>query len=612
MRKMKIMLVAAICAMLWLATAANAMVNPNFTPKHMLKEADQIMRVRLKLDAKKEKIHAEVVEMIKGKKPAKPIVIDLTMTAFDAHAKQVRNLVAKLAKGTALLSIGRDEEGEDAGFLHILCKWVRLEEPEKNPGWDMQQLDAHMEGTWNGSTDMLVRCLRYIQAVGQEDSHVPIEGGVSWRDAVQLGKATGKVTAVSSVDLLGDGKPAVHVASTGGDQLFVYDASTEKVVARKLATKSLASVWGDFNGDGRFDLASFNGKVLTLLLQKADGTFTTSATTVKIPADCRGLAVMGLGAMGKVVLVAAGNPTLMFVCDQKAGFTAVALPKAEKAVDMGAAQRPIIGDFTDDGLVDLIQPGEKAGLLYVAKADGSFATPTSCNVWCGKGGGKSWVGDFDGDGWADILVTGAERLRIFQNNRKGVFAEMRMASGEVSYKAYGTTGGGVCDFNNDGLPDIYVTQPDQQPFLYFNRGFRSFALAPIVGRELSVKLAGLGAGQQGGLFVDLDRDAAEDFVLVRTDGTIWMVANDMGGSVMAVRPHVSALAARGAPVSVKVYQDKRLLGVWQAVPGAAAPTVGVRFAAELELKYRFPGKKFQSQTVEVEEGAVDVVLKPAK
>ena len=51
MQKMRIMLVAAICAVLWLATAANAMVNPNFTPKHMLKGADQIMLVRLKLGA---------------------------------------------------------------------------------------------------------------------------------------------------------------------------------------------------------------------------------------------------------------------------------------------------------------------------------------------------------------------------------------------------------------------------------------------------------------------------------------------------------------------------------------------------------------------------------
>ncbi|MCK5713293.1 MAG: VCBS repeat-containing protein, partial [Hyphomicrobiaceae bacterium] len=413
--------------------------------------------------------------------------------------------------------------------------------------------------------------------------------------------------------LLGDGKPAVHVASIGGEQLFVYDASSENVVVRKLAAKSRAGVWGEFNGDGRFDLASFDGKVLTLLLQKGDGTFAPSATTVKIPADCRGLAVMGLGTTGKVALVAAGNPSPVFVCDGKGSFTAVALPKAEKAVDIGVPQMPVVGDFTDDALADLIQPGETGGLLYVAKADGSFAAPTSCNVWCGKGGGKSWVGDFDGDGWADILVTGAEKLRIFQNNRKGVFAEMRMASGEVSYKAYGTTGGGVCDFNNDGLQDLYVTQPDQPPFLYFNRGFRSFALAPIVGRELASKLAGLDAGQQGGLFVDLNRDAAEDFVLVRTDGTIWMVANDLGGGVMAARPHVSAAAARGASVSVKAYLDKRLLGVWQAVPGGAAPTIGVRFATdELELKYRFPGQKVQSQKVPIEEEGVDVVLKPTK
>ena len=90
--------------------------------------------------------------------------------------------------------------------------------------------------------------------------------------------------------------------------------------------------------------------------------------------------------------------------------------------------------------------------------------------------------DYDNDGWMDIYLvnsgkadfyTPATPLRnaLYHNNRDGTFTDMTEKAG-VAGDGYGM-GIAVGDYNNDGLPDLYVTQVGRN-ILYRNNGNGTF------------------------------------------------------------------------------------------------------------------------------------------
>jgi hypothetical protein len=90
--------------------------------------------------------------------------------------------------------------------------------------------------------------------------------------------------------------------------------------------------------------------------------------------------------------------------------------------------------------------------------------------------------DYDGDGWMDIYLVNSGpcdfyspptplRNALYRNNRDGTFTDVTARAG-VSGGAYGM-GVAVGDYDNDGLPDIYVTQYPRS-ILYRNNGDGTF------------------------------------------------------------------------------------------------------------------------------------------
>ena len=84
--------------------------------------------------------------------------------------------------------------------------------------------------------------------------------------------------------------------------------------------------------------------------------------------------------------------------------------------------------------------------------------------------------DYDGDGWQDILLvngtdwpghrTARTTLQLYRNNRNGTFSDVTHAAGLDVPDMYGM-GIAVGDYNNDGFPDILITCVGQ------NRLFRN-------------------------------------------------------------------------------------------------------------------------------------------
>jgi enediyne biosynthesis protein E4 len=123
------------------------------------------------------------------------------------------------------------------------------------------------------------------------------------------------------------------------------------------------------------------------------------------------------------------------------------------------------------------------------------------------------VADFDGDGWQDIyFVNGRDlynrgisvRNALYHNNGDGTFADVTDKAG-VPGTGYGL-GCVWGDYDNDGFPDLFVTQYGRD-VLYHNNGNDTFT-------DVTDKagVAGLESGSfhSGATFFDYDRDGKLD------------------------------------------------------------------------------------------------------
>jgi hypothetical protein len=147
------------------------------------------------------------------------------------------------------------------------------------------------------------------------------------------------------------------------------------------------------------------------------------------------------------------------------------------------------------------------------------------------------VGDFDNDGWPDLLVTGYGRLALYRNDH-GKFIDVTARMGlDDPGPQHWSTSAGWADLDGDGWPDLFVAHyvdwsfrnhppcgPDGGPVdicsprrfdplpaaLYLNRGGKRFERQTEAGIKAG---AGLGV-----LLADLDGDGLVD-VFVANDTT---------------------------------------------------------------------------------------------
>jgi hypothetical protein len=120
--------------------------------------------------------------------------------------------------------------------------------------------------------------------------------------------------------------------------------------------------------------------------------------------------------------------------------------------------------------------------------------------------------DYDRDGWQDILLINAmdwpghkrqrSTLRLYRNNRNGTFADVTQSAG-LDIEMYGM-GVAVGDYNNDGFPDILITCVGQ------NRLFRNTGKGTFVDVTRASGLQGRQAFSTSALWFDYDRDGLLD------------------------------------------------------------------------------------------------------
>jgi enediyne biosynthesis protein E4 len=208
---------------------------------------------------------------------------------------------------------------------------------------------------------------------------------------------------------------------------------------------------------------------------------------------------------------------------------------------MGAAS----ADFDNDGWPDIYVACDTApSLLYRNNHDGTFrevavaaggAFDESGAALAGMGVG---VGDFDADGWLDIVRTNfSEQVTTLYRNYGGAFADSSIRAGLGVNRKYVGFGVGFGDFDNDGWKDIFIANGHvysqiagrnlhlkyRQPrIVYRNLGNGRFEDVSAKAGD-AIRAENLG---RGCAFGDFDNDGDVDVVVNNLDGPPSLLRND--------------------------------------------------------------------------------------
>ena len=274
---------------------------------------------------------------------------------------------------------------------------------------------------------------------------------------------------VTTGDFRGDGKMDLAVLSTNSGSVSLYlgngDGTFTLASGSPMTINNFypyAAVAGDFNDDGKLDLAVLdeNGN-LAILLGNGNGTFTVespvftgcySPTSLEIADFNRDgrldLAVPCMdtaanSSYGIIILLGAGNGTF-----SPANGTPVPFNDGE----LSAAA---VGDFNGDGIPDLaIADGIQGAVsILLGNGDGTFTEASGSPISVGNILYSIVTADFNGDGHADLAVADwyDGQVHMLNGNGDGTFTV-----GQSRSVGNGPYAMAVGDFNVDGIPGLAV------------------------------------------------------------------------------------------------------------------------------------------------------------
>lgn len=240
----------------------------------------------------------------------------------------------------------------------------------------------------------------------------------------------------------------------------------DKTAASPIAVgyRPIAVAMGDYNRDGKLDLAAAGGieNTVRVLLGNGAGGFSifseTPAETSTI--DPQSIAAGDFNADGNLDLAIANGYTIgritILLGDGSGNFA----PAVGSPVSAGSVPDTVmVEDFNLDGKLDLVTANLRSNDVTVLLGNGmgGFSSPISSPA--GNAPRSLAVADFNRDGKIDLAVTNedSQNVTILLGNGAGGFTQ---ASGSPIALDDIPNVVAVADFNRDGNPDFAITSRD--------------------------------------------------------------------------------------------------------------------------------------------------------
>jgi enediyne biosynthesis protein E4 len=130
----------------------------------------------------------------------------------------------------------------------------------------------------------------------------------------------------------------------------------------------------------------------------------------------------------------------------------------------------VIFDYDNDGWPDIFLPNgstiegfpkgkEPTSHLYHNNHDGTFSDVTSRSGLARPGWGQGGcVGDYDNDGFLDLFVTYWGQNVLYHNNGDGTFSDVTAHAGLKTSRDEWSTGCSFVDYDRDGKADLFVVR----------------------------------------------------------------------------------------------------------------------------------------------------------